>query len=321
MKVYRVCIQPTSLQLTSWQADTLFGSLCWALLYRRGEERLMNFLKPFLDRDPPFLISDGIPKGYLPLPFSVRLQDSRGVTDASSYDREKTLKRIRFLEEAEFEKCCRGGQPNISTGTAELSKSVSQLHSTINRVTGTTTSRDDEAGASLFQLGGWVPSMSNRELSVYISDRSGKSIGEFMELLKDLEITGFGKKKSMGMGAFRITSEPQEWPLPLPPEEANGFVSLSNFVPAKGDPTRGLWQLRIKHGKLGEGFAVGGAPFKKPWVMFEPGSCFLSDGPPRSFYGRMLTGLSDRYPQVVQYGYSLPLPIHLPDDIVGRLRG
>jgi len=315
MRISRLRILPTSLQLTRWQADTLFGTLCWALRHRDGEGKLEQFLEPFLAGDPPFLLSDGMPADYLPLPFHVRLMQSEKSFDKDTYHKLKALKKVRYLAKTEFEKACRGEPVEVEAD--ELFAAASQLHACINRATGTTTGGDEETGASLFELHGWVPGPGSTGISVYIADRTGRAIDLVVELMRDVELSGFGKKKSSGMGAFRIEGDPVEWEPPSTNGKANGFVSLSGFVPARNDPTSGFWQILVKHGKLGEEYAVGGDPFKYPWIVLEPGSSFVTREPPGEVYGRMLRGISRKYPDVVvQYGYAFPVPMVIPSEIV-----
>ncbi|MCG3200107.1 MAG: hypothetical protein GHCLOJNM_04637 [bacterium] len=312
MRIWRLVLRPTSLQLSQWQADTLFGALCWKLAFREGESGLLDFLAPFLSGDPPFLISDGIPSGFLPLPLHLKVTESAPARTVEDYQKEKQLKKIRFITEAEFAKACNGQRVGVDVSTS-LSRSVSQLHASINRNTGTTTRMDDEGTASLFQLDGWVPEGEGGSLSVFVADRTGKEIDRVLVLLRDMELTGFGKKKSSGMGAFQIEGDPVEWRPPQVSGRPNGFVSFAGFVPAQRDPTAGFWRLRVKHAKLGETFATGGKPFKTPFIQFESGSTFLTGDEPGEVYGRVLRGLSEEHPQVVQYGYAFPVPLWLPD--------
>jgi CRISPR-associated protein Csm4 len=318
MRIYRLSILPTSLQLTRWQADTLFGTLCWALRHRDGEEKLKQFLEPFLAGEPPFLLSDWMPAGYLPLPFHVRLMQSEKRMDVEAYRKLKALKKVRHLSEEGFAKACRGELVEVEEEARELIVAAPQLHACINRATGTTTGGDEEAGASLFELHGWVPGRASTGISVYIADRTGRGIDLVVELMRDVELSGFGKKKSSGMGAFKIEGNPVEWEPPSTNGKANGFVSLSGFVPARNDPTMGFWQILVKHGKLGEEYAVGGDPFKYPWIVLEAGSSFFTADVPREFYGRMLERISPKCPQVVQYGYAFPIPMVIPEEVAQK---
>ncbi|HPO09695.1 MAG TPA: hypothetical protein PLZ55_13560, partial [bacterium] len=318
MKIWRISIRPTSLQLTPWQADTLFGTLCWAFRFRHGENELKNFLEPFLKGEPPFLISDGIPTGYFPAPLFVQLLRTRDCADVEGYRRQKQLKRVSFLPETEFTKACRGESIQVEEEGMNLIRPASQLHASINRLTGTTSSAMEDSGGNLFELHGWGTGHENQEISLYLADRTGDQVGVIFDLLRDIEATGFGKKKSSGMGAFKIQGEPETWEPPSLNGKANGFVSLSGFVPARNNPTNGFWQIQVKHGKLGEAYATGGFPFKYPWIVLQPGSCFYIEEAPGEIYGRMLCDISPEYPEVVQYAYAFPIPVIFPGEIIEK---
>ena len=320
MRVWRIKLKPLSLQLTPWQADTFFGTLCWALLYRKGEKALNDFLAPFLDGAPPLLISDGIPTGYMPAPYLLRALPSQEIDDQESYSQWKRLKKASFITEDDFAAVCRGESIEVDEEALSLMKNVSQLHSTINRITGTTTGTEDTSEMSLFQLHGWVPSKDLHSFSIFIGEREQGSMETLFPLFYDIELSGFGKKKSSGMGAFEILEEPEEWKIPSLSESANGFTSLSGFTPSRDDPTNGFWQLKVKHGKLGESFATNGFPFKKPWIRLEPGSCFYTEKEPGDVYGRMLTGLSDSHPEVLQYSFAFPVPIVMTDHLIEKAK-
>lgn len=318
MKIWRLSIKPTSVHLTEWQADTLFGTLCWALRHREGEAELNEFLEPFRAGDPPFLISDGMPAGHLPFPFHMRLMPLPPLLDLETYRKQKELKKVRHLREEQFKKACRGEEVQLDEKAGELTRAASQLHASINRITGTTTAADEDSGGNLFELHGWVPRKRDSGISLYIADRSGNHKDKVVELLRDVELTGFGKKKSSGMGAFTIDGDAEEWEPPSTNGKADGFVSLSGFVPAAKDPTAGFWQLKVKHGKLGEEYAVGGDPFKYPWIVLEAGSSFVTRDEPREVYGRMLEKISPTYPDVVQYGYAFPIPMVIPQELIEK---
>lgn len=63
----KITIELDSAFITPLQADTLFGHICWALLYMEGESELKKFLEIYTT-SPPFLTSDAFPEGYLPRP-------------------------------------------------------------------------------------------------------------------------------------------------------------------------------------------------------------------------------------------------------------
>lgn len=317
MNYWKLRLLPRSLQLTPWQADTFFGSLCWALVHRQGEEALRRFLTPFMDHDPPFLLSDGFPEGYLPVPLFHRVRHQES-PDPTAYAQNKQRKKMAYVPEAAFADLCTGGPLSLSGCPPPLVDQQAQLHCTIDRITGTTKGGEDESTMSLFQLEGWIPADPARAHTILVAERHEGALEPLWALFQDLAMTGFGKKKSSGMGQFQLGEEPQAWH-PALPSQPNGFVSLSGFIPASSDPTRGYWQVAVKHGKLGEAYARGGDPFKKPWIHLLPGSCFFTDTQPETFYGRMLPHLSKQYPEVMQYGYAFPYPICFPaDDHVTR---
>jgi len=69
MDQYQVIITPKTPFVTTLQADTIFGHLCWALKYTEGEEVLENdFLPKYQGDVPPLLISNGFPEGFLSKP-------------------------------------------------------------------------------------------------------------------------------------------------------------------------------------------------------------------------------------------------------------
>jgi CRISPR-associated protein Csm4 len=93
-------------------------------------------------------------------------------------------------------------------------------------------------------------------------------------------------------------------------EASNGFVSLSPFVPAPGDPTDGCWSLAVKYPKFSPEAPVT-HPFKGRVVMFRPGSAFRVSGRIRPLYGRIIEGLRTEFPDAVHYALALPVPMVL----------
>ncbi len=71
---------------TPFQADTIFGHICWALNYREGEGALRDFLAAY-DDTPPLLVSDGFPvlgdRYYLPRPATPASPKAFGSVSAS----------------------------------------------------------------------------------------------------------------------------------------------------------------------------------------------------------------------------------------------
>ena len=317
---YRLTLRLLSPLGTPMHSDTLFGHLCWQMLFREGEEGLKSFLEPFAEGEPAFLVSDAFPAGLLPkplFPFSAR---SIGNTP-EEYARRKKRRKAPFLREADFLAVLRGEEPK-GEPVGNVWRTVSVPHAAISRATFTTGAREDEAGALYFteakvlslpadEAGGGE---RNRLLQIYIRDLSD-SVSLVESLFRALSLTGFGRDKSTGAGAFELLSV-EEYPNFAPPPDSDAFVSLSWYVPAAGDPTEGFWKAQVKRGFLGEMNAPDSPgnpnPFKRPFVRFEPGSFFRTGGVPKPFYGRMLKGIAPGFADAVQYGYAFPAACRAP---------
>ncbi len=129
-------------------------------------------------------------------------------------------------------------------------------------------------------------------------------------LLRETAKSGFGRDKSAGLGAFQVMSVEPFDGFAAPPG-ADGFVSLSSYVPAPDDPRDGFYRLRTKYGKLSE-IVPSGYPFKRPLIQMEPGACFFTGGAPQPWYGRLVAGIAPGRPEAVQGCYTLAVAAVFP---------
>ncbi|MGB9698112.1 MAG: type III-A CRISPR-associated RAMP protein Csm4 [Thermodesulfobacteriota bacterium] len=297
MKTFQIKLQNIVNILTPFQADTIFGHLCWVVAHDKGDKELKNFLEPFVRGGPPFIISDGFPGDFLPKPLTVEL-----FTDKQKREDRKKWKKIDLLEICDFESVRRGEicvPKDIPDGTVSI---YSKVYNTINRLNNTTL-----AEGGVYSL----KEMSISSVSIYIKTESEDCKNQVVNLFEKLSKAGYGRKKSIGKGHF-LVSEVKNFEVPKI-ENANGFVTLSNFCPAKNDPTDGLYKTFVKYGKLGEEYTFCGNPFKKPILMIKAGSVFKTNGEPKEFYGRMISeGISPAKPEVVHYAYAFAVPIIFP---------
>ncbi len=300
MKTYRLKVKPQSSFLTPWQADTIFGNLCWIMAWREGEDVLKKFLSEYKNGNPAFVLSDGFPGDLLPTPVHLSLMEQKGES-FEAYKKAKELKKVSWLSPDVFESVRKGNLDIEPAERAESFKTFTTLHSSINRVTGTT----GEEG-SLFELPEYA--VEQNEISIYLKIKDGW-VEKVSSLFKDLSLTGYGKKKSVGKGAFEIIGQLELFDRFDDFNGSNGFMSLSNFVPAKNDPTDGFYKTLVKYGKLGGEFTFCGKPFKKPLMMLTTGSSFRVNGKINRFYGRMVAGIAPAKPEVVQYGYAFAVPV------------
>lgn len=314
MQTYRLTFELASPGLTPWQADTLFGHFCWALARRAGDEAVQNLLARCRDGDPPLLLSDGFPPDAFPRPLLPPLTPPAGdaaplAEQVEAMRQGKAARERKWLSAAQFRQVLRGetapppGPPASRGGMPEAQeRPFATLHNRIDRLTGTTPAAEEgttEGVGGLFALEGtFAPA---RVVYARVADEVGF---DWQTLFKeDIQQTGFGKRKSVGYGAIRRV-EIEPFDDFGEPEDADGFVSLSAFVPAKDDPTDGGWRADVKFGKLGEERAVGPNPFKRPLVRLLAGAAFRTNGPPRPFYGRLVDGVAPAASDAAQYGFA-----------------
>ena len=311
MRTYLIDLAVPSGFITPWHADTIFGHLCWAAERCGGFrhfEGAGGLIDLFRSDDPPFILSDGFPAGLLPTP--ITLKSRYQPTNQEDLDRRRyaLLKRVRkreYLTLSQFQAFQRGETPDLSDEQIGFSSATS-LHNQISRMTNAT----GEQG-NLFELEEHFAPDGRVQIYAKVSDGFED---DFRRLFEHLTIGGFGAKKSAGKGACKMEDF-----LPFDGFElldlgngqggqVTGFVSLSHYVPAQGDPTDGAYNMMLKYGKLGEEKTYCGQPFKKPLIMFKPGAVFRTVSV-KSHYGRLVEGIAYTDPSVVQYGFAFSVPL------------
>ena len=325
MKTYRIQFQLKSSIRTPFHADTIFGHLCWALRYLKGEESLKEWLESF--KTSPTLISNAFkfsmfPRPVLP-PVYLTMPDQSDLLSAVLF---KKMKKISYLKEkwvyqnqnsfssrllmkellriAREELCRKSKGKAIEKTTA----SVAITHNTYDRSLGRVLE------GSLYDWEETFYQQPNSEPQTFWFLIKTKYLNktEIENILEFVELSGFGADKSIGKGQIELTSI-KEYSFPECPN-ANAFISLSNFIPAKPQDLNGYYKPITKFGKLGGEWAAGGVPFKKPVIMFEAGAVIKDSGySATKNYGKLQTNIH-RLPEVVQYGYAFPFPICLKEE-------
>lgn len=299
MKTYRLKLKLQSSFLTPWHADTIFGSLCWVMAWRDGDVALQQFLHEYMN-EPSFVLSDGMPGDLLPVPVHLQL-----TIKSEDFQKAKKLKKISWLAPQVFDAFRRGDSGIQVEDEVKAYTPFTTLHSSINRLTGTTGS-----DGSLFELPEYaldVEEIKTDFISIYIKTKEGHEDNVF-SLFRDLSFLGFGKKKSVGKGSFELAGGLEPFDGFCDFEGSNGFVSLSHFVPSSKDPAEGFYKTMVKYGRLGGEYAFCGNPFKKPLLMLTAGSVLKTEGAVSPYYGRMVEGIAPAKPEVIQYGYAFAVP-------------
>ena len=295
MKLYRIKLHQLSPSRTPWHSDTLFGQLCWQVALLDGEGAVGEFIQRFR-KDPPFVLSDAFPEGLLPRPLAPWL-GSGMAENPQDYARLKKQRKARYLTIEQFFNVRMGAElPHDADPPGGGWVQQQMLHAAMDRNTFTT-----GEGGQLYQTTGSLAhskvEADNTGLLDLYARATNEGIDELIGLLKLLAMVGHGKDKSVGSGHFNVLGhEPlPEWD-DLP--GADGFVSLSSYVPADDDPTEGYWKIRVKKGMIGEHLGFGN-PFKRPLIQFEPGAVFKTSDP-KPWYGRIVDGVATQHPEVVQ---------------------
>lgn len=309
MKTWRIQLSVPSGFITPWHADTVFGHLCWMAERHDGFSSLKGaagLIELYRNGTPPFILSDGFPGNLLPAPATLRAlfePAEAGGLNTANYGVMKQAKKIEYLSREQFQQFCRGERFDLSSDVQKPLVNSVTLHNQIDRISNTTASE----GGGLFEQAEQFVSSGCISIYAHVADGYEHDLQRLFELMAQ---GGFGKKRTTGKGAFTVAGFEPFNGFELPEGvTANGFVTLSHFVPAATDPTDGAWKVRVKYGKLGDEKTFCGNPFKKPLIMLQPGAVFRAESP-KQWYGRLVHNISFIPDDgVVQYGFGFAVPI------------
>ncbi|WP_051273683.1 type III-A CRISPR-associated RAMP protein Csm4 [Desulfotruncus alcoholivorax] len=140
METYRIKLRLNSGFITPFQADTIFGGLCWAMRYKEGANALKAMLADFCSGKPWFIISNAFPGELLPKPV-IKVKNAAPETRAEQLmlAREgKRLKKINYLTPQEFLGLIKGNKVTIEEKNDPFIR-IAGIQNQLNRITGTTT--------------------------------------------------------------------------------------------------------------------------------------------------------------------------------------
>jgi len=310
MKLYRTVISARSSALSPLQSDTLFGAFCWNYRDIYGERPLLELIGRFREGKPPLIFSNAFPHGALPLPFGIRdtgadVEKAGAGEKLAAYKSAKKLKNARYIPLRTFNRILSGDCAGIAAEAADGGETtVQNLKNSVNRETGTVGS-DEGGGLYAKEETFYAPDMPT---DVYIkTDLDETALKKTLEIMFAL---GIGADKSTGKGAFDVLKF-EEFGAFTRPEEPNGFIALSNFIPKAQDPTKGYYRILAKYGKHDREYANGPTPFKKPLLFVRCGSVFYDESP-REWYGRGVFDISAVSPDIMVNGCCIPVAARLP---------
>lgn len=312
MILYRGVLTPQGPFRSMLQSDTFFGAFCWSYLRRRGREALEELLRQCREEGPRLIFSNAFPAGCLPLPLGVydpgndfeRL--SRKGERRDAYRRGKKLKSAKYVRLEAFFAIQAGDWGGFTSQLrGENTVSAGQVHNLVLR--DGRAPEQGEGGLFSTQLRFPDPRLPQEEqaFDLYLlTDLPRDEVADTLALAARL---GIGGDKSAGCGVFTLDSLEEADPRLSSCPGADGFVALSNFIPAAGDPTQGRYRVLAKYGAL-DGELAGDAPFKRPLLFLRSGSVF-ADPAPRAWYGRCLTGVAAAAAPVTTNACTIAVPI------------
>lgn len=310
MQLYRITVKPVMSFSSQLQSDTFFGAFCWNYRYYCGETELEYMLKGMREGHPSVIFSNAFPKDTLPLPLGIR-DTSMNFEDIEkkeerkrAFQNHKKLKGARFVRREWFEKIMEGDYNGFTAGLAEDGyQEQTVMHNMVSRQAGTVM-KLGESG-NLYDESE-VFTDAEQEYDIYLLSSLDSPI--LKEVIERMFLLGIGRNKSVGKGAFEVKAWLEEPPF-TPANNTNGYMALSNFVPARHDPTDGWYKTLVKYGKLDREYAASEIPFKKPVLFLQAGAVFYDDEV-KEYYGKCLEGVSIRK-EIVTSGYTIAMPMHL----------
>jgi CRISPR-associated protein Csm4 len=295
MDLFRIKLRPGSPWRTPWQADTIFGLLCWARARQSAAQVDAEIIEPSLAGKPPFVVSDAFPAGWMPAPVilrdPLRIEHYRRRYTPQRSAVVKRVRKTRWLTDSGFIALQNDAFPPMDDfASHDPIRSFGEINNQIGRDSNTTSS-----GGQLFVSDSWTLRDAAEELTVYV--RTTDSYREQLALLfKEMSLRGFGADVSVGKGEFDLLSGLEPWPVLDAVDQPDASIVLSTFQPASTDPIQGYWESIIKHGKLGPDFGLDNV-FKRPMVLLRPGAVFTSV---RRILGRAIPMAEYLAPDVVQ---------------------
>jgi len=300
--------------LSELQSDSIFGHFAWRLKEQFGDEILNEFLKNFVDNKPIFTISDGMfernNEVFFPKPLKLLPEEF-----TANYKKER-IKNFLVQKETKSQKFITSKQLNLylNGNLVELKKSLInekietpsfesdlRTHVEIDRIK--FTSKD---GQLYTENPKYLKDDTSLSLLVKIIDSDKFNEYKCNSILKSVFEIGYGKNKSSGYGQFEVI-EFEDYDKLNEPSEPNGFITLSQYLPANLDAIQDpYYDINVKYGKLGEEFSSSKNPFKPAMLLMKPGSCFMTNKK-QDFYGRAVNNFIDYKPNVVHNGIAFTL--------------
>ncbi|WP_457561924.1 type III-A CRISPR-associated RAMP protein Csm4 [Caminibacter pacificus] len=293
MKLYKTTLIPKSSFATPLKGDTIFGHLCWMILFEFGNDKLEELLEEYKNGNPFLVVSDGFAKNYLPKPaLPLKYLNEEDKKEA----RKKKWLTFEDLTKGEYSKAKKDKDIEFKEEVYEVVKN------SINYFTFTT----DDSG-KFAPYGVREVAINERDI-YFLLDETKFTKKELLKILNLFEDFGYGKDISSGKGIFEFEKKNNEIELEEVDFsfESNTFMSLSPFV-LDEEVEDIFYNTFVRFGKHGLNRVHTNA-FKKPILMFDTASVVILKEK-REFIGKAITDVSTSYKDTVHQGYSILVPI------------
>ncbi|MCF6246493.1 MAG: hypothetical protein L3J69_03930 [Desulfobacula sp.] len=331
MKFFEITIKPLSGFGTPLKGDTLFGHFCWQANYDPSlvEGGLNKQIK--LYKEKPFAIfSSAFPKivdnsiEYYALkrpemPLSMLFKSGKNRLETIKQVKDNKKKKWIMVEKnssidfatTEFiteEQLCEKIKNNESE---HITKSVSQQHNTINRMTSTT---GENRFAPYSKENIYYTPEILLSVFVLIDKDAIDNIEQVVKGLERIGSWGFGRDASTGMGRFKVIGSQL---LTINNDDFKAVYSLAPSVPDTTHFDKIYSSTFTRFGKHGGNLAYSKNPFKNPVIMVDEASVFYMKNQQykKSYIGSAVTGVSKVMPETVVQGYTPFLPIKLEQNL------
>lgn len=308
MKTYVIKIKPLTGFGSYIKGDTLFGHICWQIIYdphilgKTFSEFLVDYeSNPFSIVSSAYPVVDGkiyLKRPALPLNFLFSLSDEEIVS------KRKELKKRNYFP---FENPLK---PLVEIDYQSLSfiKEDIQTRCTINRLTGTT-------GEAPFTPYSVDKLYFNCNLAIFVGLREDVEIEKFIEIISRIGKIGYGKDATVGYGKFEVI-EYEYIDVMKTTEKPNAVYTLSPSVPDKEEVKKIYYTPFVRFGRHGSYLARSSNPFKNPVIFADEGAIIIPKKfPEKPYIGKTIKGLSKSVPETVCQGYSLILPVEVSNEL------
>jgi CRISPR-associated protein Csm4 len=264
---------------TPLRSDVIFGHICWRMVEKYGQNKLVSFLNDMIEK-PIFLVSDGFPDNYLPR----SLDGDQHEDGTNKSEKISLMKRIKKEKKILLSKPKNNNCIDWQNAEIDVEKFIFLQDTIIHNVIDRDNNLVIEGGIFDEEI-----YKSNSCWNIYINvlDDNKYEDYEIDQLLINVFEIGYGRKKSIGKGSFEAS-----WDGNFKFFAENNSMRkllISHCVLSEKEKdvllNNSMYRIETKYGKLGEIYANCTNPFKKPLIQLKPGSVLMTN---KNYVGEML---------------------------------